>query len=89
MDEDAEDRYWTGTNVKSFNFDDEDKVATDYKGSSPNKQRFRFQGFVGGGHTDHKLFVDDNVSEISYELPESSEIPLQLIISDEDLKCSE
>lgn len=26
MDEDIEDHYWTGTNVKSFNFDDEDKV---------------------------------------------------------------
>lgn len=38
---------------------------------------------------DQKLFVDDNVSEISYELPPSNEIPLQLIISEQDLRMGE
>lgn len=35
---------------------------------------------------DKKLFVDDNISEISYELPTSAEIPLHLLISDDDLR---
>lgn len=35
---------------------------------------------------DQKLFVDDNVSEISYELPASTDIPLRFIISDENLR---
>lgn len=35
---------------------------------------------------DQKLFIDDNVSEISYELPPSNEIPLHLIISEQDLR---
>lgn len=44
-----------------------------------------FQGFVT--KQDQKLFVDDNVSEISYELPASLDIvPLRLIISDNDLR---
>lgn len=43
-----------------------------------------FQGFVT--KQDQKLFVDDNVSEISYELPASLDVPLRLIISDNDLR---
>lgn len=35
---------------------------------------------------DQKLFLDDNVSEISYELPPSNEIPLHLIISEQELR---
>lgn len=35
--------------------------------------------------TDHKLFLDDNASEISYELP-SNEIPIHLLISDYNLR---
>lgn len=35
---------------------------------------------------DQKLFVEDNVSEMSYELPESTFVPLQLILSESDLR---
>lgn len=35
---------------------------------------------------DQKLFIDDNVSEISYELPTNADVPLRLIISDDDLR---
>lgn len=35
---------------------------------------------------DRKLFVEDNVSEISYELSDCVESPLHLIISENDLR---
>lgn len=43
-------------------------------------------GFESINRQDRKLFVDDNVSEISYELPDSAESPLHLIISENDLR---
>lgn len=33
-----------------------------------------------------RLFADDNLSEISYEIPTTTDIPIQLIISDNDLR---
>ncbi|XP_055302806.1 vacuolar protein sorting-associated protein 16B isoform X2 [Sitodiplosis mosellana] len=53
-----------------------------------NIQSFSFDEDEKGFVTKHdqKLFVDDNVSEISYELPASTEVPLRLIISDNDLQ---
>lgn len=54
--------------------------------------KIKLNAFLQSGFVikhDQKLFVDDNISEISYELPASTEVPLGLIIADKDLRTGE
>lgn len=36
--------------------------------------------------SDNKLMIDDNMSEISYEIQSTNDLPLHLLISDADLQ---
>lgn len=84
--------FWNKSNIQSFSFDEDDKVRyclkisnnTNNQSTKPISILFLQCGFVT--KHDQKLFVDDNISEISYELPASTEVPLGLIIADNDLR---
>lgn len=81
---DEEEEFWNKSNIQSFSFDEDEKVSEYITCNQLIQKYSNWQGFVI--KHDQKLFVDDNVSEISYELPASTEVPLHLIISDNDLR---
>lgn len=89
-----EEDYWTKSDVKKFSFDDDDNrvcVALRLKKKtlmSLNNTFCPFQDFTLFARGDNKLFIDDSISEISYDLQPSTDIPMHLIISDQDLHTS-
>lgn len=81
--------YWNNSENKAFSFDEDDRVYsnktlfTDVRSSTINKSISSLQSILHSP-TERKLFVDDNTSELSYDFP-TSDIPLHLIIPDDDL----
>lgn len=81
------DDYWNKSENKAFSFDEDDRVGECFFWNSFNlktKSGYIIRQNISNIPSDRKLFVDDNTSELSYDFP-TNDIPLHLIISDDDL----